>query len=281
MTIPISGRIWTGDEWDAHVQLLLKHHYGPDQYQHVPSRGGGDHGIEGFARDGTAYQCYSAEGILTTKQLYEKQRNKITADLRKFARNRAALTALFGTTSIRTWLLVVPEFRSAALRAHANSKAAEICALGLPYVDPSFQVGIVTDDHFSSLLDALVAKVDRMPTIADPTQRDRFIAVMVEGYERGQFATGFLRMNFPDLYERLVQCKSARERLVELDCVATATVPTEVLRRALSDLERDFREALPNLDPSAIADLVREAVADWLMRCPLDFPTIQSSRPAA
>jgi hypothetical protein len=309
MTVPYTSamRIWTGDEWEGHIQLLLKHHYAPGEYQDVPARDGGDYGVEGFAREGTAYQCYAAEGILTTAQLYEKQRDKITVDLKKFVVNRVELTALFGVVRIRRWLLVVPEFRGPAIVEHGNRKAAEVRATGLSYVDDGFSVAIITDDEFavarqrlagvgltqirapepaetsdlntwgsanSSLLDTLVAKAARLSTLADEGRRDQFVARMVQRYERGQFMIEHLRSNYPDIFERLIECKNARQRMLELETLTSVMPGGELMQRELRELRVELTVALPGVAPSTIADLVGEAVADWLMRCPLDFPAV-------
>ena len=302
-----SSRIWTGDEWESHVRLLLMHHYGPSAYQDVPDRDGGDHGIEGFARDGTAFQCYSAEGILTTAELYKKQRNKITVDLKKFRTNQMQLAALFGTTRISRWMLVVPEFRGPRIVAHGQAKAAEVLAAGLPYVAATFEVGVITDDHFavarqqlagsgltqvtaprpaatstvatwgalnSPLLNTLIAKATKLPRLTDPGARDHFVAKMVESYERGQFALEHLRSTYPDIFERLVECKNARQYYMEMDCLAMPMPGGELIQRELGELRKEISSALPNVAATTISDLVAEAVADWLMRCPLDFPAL-------
>ena len=59
--------IWDGEEWEQRVQLYLKRRYGPGEYVHLPAKHLGDFGIEGFSRDGLAYQCYAAQEPLSTK----------------------------------------------------------------------------------------------------------------------------------------------------------------------------------------------------------------------
>ena len=308
-----AARIWTGDEWEAHVRLLLKHHHGAGEYQDVPARAGGDYGVEGFTRSGHAYQCYCAEGILSVSQLYERQRDKMTVDVKKFIVNRNELCRLFGSTVIRRWLLVVPEFHGPAIVEHASKKADEVRAASLPYVAQDFAVGVITDDEFavarqqiagvglgqirvavpgsppdvdawgaanSSLLNMLVAKVARLPTLADVEQRERFVARMVESYQRGQVMLEHLRSLYPDVFERLIDCKSARERLLELECLAGTSPGTQLLNRELSELRAELTRALPGVAPTTISDLVAEAVADWLMRCPLDFPASVAAEPS-
>src|SRR5580704_2897009 len=129
--------------------MLLRLHYGPGQFVDVPAKHGGDFGIEGFSRDGCAYQCYAAEEPLATNDLYEKQRDKITMDLFKFVKNRLHLIKLFTTTKISRWILMVPRFESTRLIQHAGKKAEEVRASNLPYVVVDFQVCVETDDLFA------------------------------------------------------------------------------------------------------------------------------------
>lgn len=64
--------------WLQHVQGLLKKRYThPGTYQKVPDTAKGDCGIEGFATDGTAYQCYAAQHWTGANDLCKKQKSKI------------------------------------------------------------------------------------------------------------------------------------------------------------------------------------------------------------
>jgi hypothetical protein len=117
-------RIFEGDEWENYIQLLLKRHYGPGNYQEVAAKHCGDYGIEGYSMDGCVYQCYATQEPCPTQQRYEAQRNKITADIGKFIKNKANLIKLFGETSIRRWILVVPTSESAQLVDWGLNKSA-------------------------------------------------------------------------------------------------------------------------------------------------------------
>lgn len=103
-------RDWDPNEWQDWVKQLLYAHYGHKHYQPVPDTDGGDYGIEGFSQDGCAYQCYAAEEPVGTEELYEKQRNKINEDLKKFVHNQQPLAKLFGALKIERWVFVVPRY---------------------------------------------------------------------------------------------------------------------------------------------------------------------------
>lgn len=76
-----------GIEWENHIQLLLKRHYGTN-YQGVSDEDGGEYGIEGFSLDSCVYQCYAAKEPVTTEELYKNQSNKITRDFNVFFKLR-------------------------------------------------------------------------------------------------------------------------------------------------------------------------------------------------
>ena len=101
------ARPWNPKEWEKHVQLLLKKRYAhpPGTYQEVPDTVKGDCGVEGFAQDGTAYQCYSAQQWINPEDLLKKQKNKISADIAKFIKNADELCKLFGEVKIAQWNL--------------------------------------------------------------------------------------------------------------------------------------------------------------------------------
>src|SRR5678815_4735884 len=106
LTMPKETHIWSGDEWQERVCLWLSIRHRED-WVSVPDSHGGDFGIEGFTRSGLAYQCYAAHGLPNVADLYEKQRRKMTADIKKFCENCDELKKIFGTTKIKRWILVV------------------------------------------------------------------------------------------------------------------------------------------------------------------------------
>jgi hypothetical protein len=158
------SRSWEGEEWEKYIQLLLKRHYGPGNYQEVPAKHVGDFGIEGYSTNGCVYQCYATQEPCTTKLRYESQRDKITTDIGKFISNKSNLIQLFGCTSINRWILVVPVSKSALLMQHASTKTEEVLQKQLPYVADDFKIIIITDDYFAKEINELtnvgVVKID-------------------------------------------------------------------------------------------------------------------------
>ena len=69
--MPINGHLnfTDGNEWQQLICRLLIHRYGL-QFEMVPDGHGGDLGIEGFSRDGCAYQCYAPDEPISVAERY-------------------------------------------------------------------------------------------------------------------------------------------------------------------------------------------------------------------
>src|SRR5215204_4061018 len=149
---------WTGDDWEAYCLLLIQRRYGADEVQRVPAKHGGDLGIEAFTFSGLAFQCYAAEEPLSTRERYEKQRDKLTVDLAKLEKKQSELRALLGPVLIRRYIFMVPLFNSGKLIQHCTAKAAEYRAKRLPHLDPDFRIVVVTEDDYAETVREVLAQ---------------------------------------------------------------------------------------------------------------------------
>ncbi len=112
-----------GNEWESYCQKLLHMHY--KDYQEVPSRFGGDLGIEGFTCSGFTFQCYCPDEDPSGKDLYELQRDKITRDIAKLIRNASKITEL-GAGIIKEWHFLTPIYNSKDLLSHCRLKESDV-----------------------------------------------------------------------------------------------------------------------------------------------------------
>lgn len=298
---------WEGLEWQQHIQLLLKRHYGPDSYQDIPDKHVGDYGLEGFSpRDCVAYQCYAAEEPLTTDELFKKQRSKISADIKKFIDNKDDLKGVLGEIKIRSWILVVPRHESALLLKHAEKKALEVRNMKLSYVDEGFRISIATEDYFAveaatlrqnnltmidvdesidddeleqwvakqkgNLIVNLERKINKITNVRLSNSELVFRNEMIKKFVEGQNIITSLHDNYPDIYNSLLKCKGNREKFLALESLINQDVPATMLKDSLGRYKEDLARAVKGVTPQTIERLVYEGVADWLMRCPLDFP---------
>jgi hypothetical protein len=297
----------SGDDWQEWANQLLSCHYGPVEYQTIPDRDRGDAGIEGFTvSNGHAFQAYGCEEPVSTQERYEKQRTKMTNDLRKFVENEKALLKLFGTVKISRWVLFVPYFDSKEIVGHASVKTAEVVKAKLPYVDTNFRVTVVQESDFSvardqllnassskldikaepvtteglgewitsndALASALTRKLRKLPTLKSEDVRATFRERVLRWYLDGQSVLAELR-KYPLVYEKVIRTKAHRENYLVMASLSNSA-PHDILSSAINQMRETLLAEAKELHLFSAETLVFEAVADWLVRCPLDFPEL-------
>lgn len=303
----MSIKSWEGIEWQKHIQLLLKRYYGPDAYQDIPDKHIGDYGLEGYStRECVAYQCYAAAEPLTTDELYKKQRSKITNDIKKFIDNKEDLKSILGNIKIKTWILVVPRHESALLLKHSEKKASEVRNANLQYVADDFRISIATEDNFAveaaslrqvnlsmidvgdtvnntelenwlanqkgELINNIERKIKKISHVRQGKNELMFRNEMIKKYIEGQNIISSLHDNYPDIYQTLLKCKENREQYLVLESLISPDIPSNMLKDSLKKYRDELTGTVKGVASQTIERLVYEGVADWLMRCPLDFP---------
>lgn len=299
----------SGVEWQDWANRILSTHYGPMEYQQIPDSDSGDAGIEGFTRtEGHAYQAYGCQEPIGTRERYEKQRDKMTEDVGKFINNHSTLRGFFGAVKITRWALFVPYFNSKEIVSHAAKKTDEVRAAGLSYVASSFHVCVCQQSDFAAVdqqlinsklrriqikadqptpkqiaqweecnqgpLKTLREKLLRLPTLRDDAERDKFHSKILDWYLSGQEILDSLRA-YPETYAKLKSAKSHRESFLIAGMVSGSASHSR-LTQSINELRAAFEEEVGELHKFSAESLAYEAVADWLLRCPLDFPVIQS-----
>lgn len=295
----------SGEEWQRWANKLLTRHYGPTEYQPVPDNDRGDAGIEGFTiAGGHCYQAFGCEEPIGTGARYQAQRKKMTTDVGKFIANRTVLAKIFGTTRITRWVLFVPYADSKEIIVHASTKTSEVVQANLPYVADGFRVIVSQEEDFSSERDQLLSssdmtlsvtaepstaeaiaewaatndrlaatlleKIQRLPTITDDVVRQQFHAKVLKWFLEGQSILEALRQ-YPEIYEKVLRAKAHRENLLVMTAVS-GNSPQEILTTSIKQLYEALRLEVRELHSFSAENLAHEGVADWLLRCPLDFP---------
>jgi hypothetical protein len=307
----MAGSVWqeTSEEFQDRVCELLRRRYINHDFCEIPDRHGGDRGLEGFSRDGCAYQCYAAEEPLTPDELYEKQRDKITRDIGKFVTNSADLQSIFHPTVIKRWILVVPRHESAKLLIHAGTKAGEVRDHNLPYVACDFTIHIETLEYFAveaaqllgavrtqlrmdletvtsteidswqsqnnSLTNTLIGKLEKLPSYRchNTAKQQQQVAGLIKQFLVGQNLLHKLLIQYPEVYKKVGRAKSDQENLLEAASLQTTTGQAH-FQAQLASLSSSLTPILVGFDKNHVEQLVYESVTDWLVRCPLDFPEV-------
>ncbi|EIP98813.1 hypothetical protein OpiT1DRAFT_03282 [Opitutaceae bacterium TAV1] len=294
---------WDGDDWQKHITTLLNLRYGA-RYTAIPDKDQGDWGLEGFSHDGVAYQCYAAQEPLSTADLTEKQRDKITRDIKKFCDNSQDLARILGQLRIEVWGLVVPRCNSKHLLVHAETKAAEVRNRNLGIVAPAFRISVMTDEAFQAERAKLACDVaQKLPVnvrdIPDlevdnwSTQNTSLNSVLtsklrklncstevqnslktqlIRHFLEGQNLLQFFHDNYPEVYEQLQSCKSNRERIVKTNSLLNNSSAPIQVKGLFEEYQCRILEDVKAVNASNADILAYEAIADWLIRCPLDFP---------
>lgn len=296
--------VWNGREWQDYCVLLLQKRYASfnaHSLQLVPDRHQGDLGIEAFAHDGIMYQCYAAEEPLSVNECYEKQRDKLTTDLGKLRLNSALLATMLGAIVVHRYVLIVHRHDSRKLIAHATTKATEVRGWGLPFISSAFSIVIETDDDYAierAALHAIPTPVVNTAPLADgaagiwsaqnqdlrstalakltkitssPAARDRVLDSLTGQYLQGENALDRLRAVVPEVHRGILAAKAQREDLLVLEYPADQSSSQAKLAEIARDFSAILQKDYPVLTEQVATTLAWSAVADWLMRCPLDF----------
>ena len=300
----------SGTDWEDWANQLLARHYGPTNYQRVPASDRGDAGIEGFCLpDRAAFQCYGCEEPIGMSDRLKRQQVKMTTDIGKFVANKDKLAQIFGNLKLERWVFFVPYFDSKEIVAHAAKKSEEVIEAGLPYVGDGFRVLVSQESDYSvardqllsatpqglkfllptvtpndvsiwsdsndSLLNTLKDKLTRLPHLAAQDKRDQFLHHVLQWYLTGQSVLDGLR-EYPQIYEKVLATKSHREAYLAMNALS-GTAGNVVLQDTLKEFRATLKREASELHEFCAESLAYEAVADWLMRCPLEFPEIDNA----
>ncbi len=294
--------MWSGDEWQQYCSQLLALRHG-ESYQRVPDRDRGDFGIEGFTSDGLLYQCYAAQDPLSPGDLYSKQRDKMTADLKKLQDNDATIARLTRPCKIRIWVLLVPRCDTKRLIEHASEKAEQLRSAGLESLDPNFVVRVLTSDDFQpevsklevvarallpSTLEPSNEEVDSWPD-QDPTgaeklgrkvealdgenesdRRSQLLNAFIRHYLQAAAMGDTLRRLHPQVWERLNHEREARERVLAAAQLLNQSQAGNTIISEVDLMHARIESVIPPLAGGQAEQLAWGIVAEWLIRCPLE-----------
>lgn len=298
-----------GDKWEMICQLCFKKRYESESYFEIKATPG-DFGIEGFTRSGKAFQCYCPDEHYTQDELYEKQRDKITKDLKKLQTYEKQLTRKLGSTKINKWYFVTPNYSRNEIIDHCTTKRDEIRALNLSIIDNSnFEVIPWDIDYlkpeihtFTKIIDH---KIDITPkdTIS-PEERLKWKGKEISLVEHAQrkhslrfdsSTTGlekkvddlteksishFLDGNsilkkwsndYPDDYEKFVKIVSQVEEQVIEECMFPSSNNNERYKGFATLLNDKIRKSFPFIEDTMVQNLCNQVMADWILRCPINF----------
>lgn len=299
-----------GDEWEEFCHNCLKIKHRDDNYKEVKASSGGDYGIDGFTATGEIYQCYCPEKEYTDKDLYENQRDKITKDIQKLYNNQDKIKALLNGIKIKTWHFTTPSYKNKELILHCNKKENLVKSWGLDFIDSNFKIAITDTSHFRPEIslffrNAVANPMDFRVPIPDfstiknykeennqlvknakskntklypqngidySKQIDERTNLTIEAYLIGEKIKKEWSDIFDVYFEKLTRLTSTLEKYIEQQ----STLPFDDKVKKIDEIRNMVREKLDIefsnfLSQSNKEELASAIIADWLMRCPLDF----------
>lgn len=297
-----------GDSWEAICQICFKQTFREESYQEIKATPG-DYGIEGFTRTGKAFQCYCPDDIYNADKLYEKQRDKITADLNKLKTYEKVLAEYLGTTKIDKWYFVTPTCGKNEIIAHCTKKKEEVKKWGLTIIDNDnfeiiFEEMSFLQPHLTTALEATNQKINlstegvegddpliwkgKEISLVQNAQRkhgQRFVNsdekieakvdVLTEQtiayYLNGNSLLRIWQEEYPTEYEKFLAIISHVEKEVEEKCMFTSDDKNALYYSFKSLVEEKLTQSFPKLETEMIMRLTNHVLADWILRCPISF----------
>jgi hypothetical protein len=235
---------------------------------------------------------------------YEKHRDKLTTDLSKLNSNQVALAAILGDVLLDTYVFMVPIWDDSALLEHAERRAAAIRSANLAFVDPAFRVVIHTGEDYpeerarlvqvglqsisvqlpqvdlgdislwsgahSPLAETLRSKLDKLGLSLN--QREELEGVLLGDYLGSEQMLERLRQDFPRVWHAIDKIKNDREVLLASTSALSSAVGVSRLNDVIDGYQAEIEAASPSLSHAQTELIALGTVADWLLRCPLNFP---------
>lgn len=299
---------FNGTSWEAFCQICFKRKYESDGYQEMPAWQG-DLGIEGFTRTGILFQCYCPDEEYAADELYEKQRDKITADLKKLITNEVDLKSYLKTIKVKQWIFVTPGYKKKDIVKHCQDKAEEYRQLKLSFLDTNFDVLIYDIDFFAAeiplVLDYRKSKIEINPLTqksdteiadwkskeislvenairkhgqritANAANRDNKINSLtqnsIEHFLNGNITVKIMQEKFPKDYEKFIRVISLFEKKVSEMCITNTCDNNMLYKQIENELKSKLKEAFGYIDQITIDRLTEQVLADWILRCPINF----------
>ena len=299
---------FNGTTWEEFCQICFKRKYEEEGYQEMPAWQG-DLGIEGFTRSGILFQCYCPDEEYSPDDLYVKQRDKITTDLKKLDSNETELKTYLKTIKVKQWIFVTPGYKKKDIVRHCQEKAEEYRKSKLSILADDFDVLIYDIDFFATeiplVLDYRKQKIEINPLtqkseteIADwktkeislvdnairkhgqrlttsVSNRENKINTLtqhsIEHFLNGNIALKIMQEKFPKDFEKFIRVVSLFEKKVTDICI-TNTGDNNLLYKQIEDgLRNKLKDAFGYIDETTIDRLTEQVLADWILRCPINF----------
>jgi hypothetical protein len=230
----------------------------------------------------------------------------MTEDIGKFISNQTELVKILGPVKVKIWNFVVPYYSNKDLLKHAKIKDALVRASKLAHADKDFTVSVITEDDFSverqelagvglssfkanlhtlpqKTLDEWLQNANNVSLVSNLNHKavqitgsdsgprlTKFRLGVVRNYINGDIVLKQLEHEQPDTFKDVKALKDQKEADLDTETTTLTLVPSEMFHETLKSYQGQL-STTPGLSESATRAIANEAVADWLLRCPLEF----------
>lgn len=295
--------IFDGNAWQELANTLLLLKFGTGNYQRVPDQHLGDWGIEGFTSDGEVFQCYAPDKPYTAQELYNHQRSKITTDIKKFIKNEAKLQAILPNgIKFKKWYFLTTQHHSKDLITHCQKKTEEVKRKS-SHVTSDFQIITYSGNDFfvtqipqyvsrgvSKLRLAIPPITETPPEFSNHSVSHSTVAGKLRrgGLAEGRInneATSYIKDFLvwrsiiatikdvsPELHDNFVERINSLEINTQRHYQLRNSLQVAELITEFEKLKQNIIQDLGNqIEITTLDYLTRGVIADWLIRCPIDF----------
>jgi hypothetical protein len=296
---------WSPDDWEMFSLNLLQGRHGALEVHKIPATHQGDFGIDFYCTtEAVIYQCYAVEEPIDIKTRASRQKSKITTDLRKMTNGANEVSKLFLTKPVKKWILLTPVHDSKDVNLHCAIKTTDLRNKAYFHLDNDFEVCIHDQKNFpgAALYAAMAALTNVSLSVEAPTKEeldawqvgspnllatatrklarraepDKLQAAVTDGVElflRGNALIDALRTSAPDLHEKVAAAITGRVRRLTFVGPQGGPAPSNILNTELEILISAIKSAAPSLSQENAEEIALGTISDWIMRCPLDFPS--------
>ncbi|WP_229006967.1 hypothetical protein [Methylophilus sp. Leaf408] len=288
--------------WEKYFKDILRKHYGPANIRDIPDSYGGDFGIECHSFTGHVFQCYLPEQSSDKEKLTKSQKNKIRNDINKLTvKNKDQFNVLFKDMQISRWVLATSEYLDSEMALYCSAKSSKVRRMGLTYIANDFQIIIQTESDYRTEVKALQSEVYQLSLDFNSVNADQasdwivqnlsFLEKMdlklpkvnpgkvaeaksflVQKYLEYQNLLDYLNAEWPEIHSNLNGLISNRRGYLESRFLTDSSKqPEEVITVELEKLKSDIVEQIPTIKKTDLELIIWGVIADWLIRCPLDF----------
>lgn len=295
---------WSGDDWQDFALSLLQWRHGTLEVHKIPADHKGDFGIDFYCTtEAVIYQCYAVDEPIDISTRANRQKSKITTDLKKMVDGASEVSKLFLAKPIKKWILLVPVHDSKEVNLHCAKKTTDLRGKSHPHLDANFEVGVHDQKSFpGASLDAAMATLTTLSLSVEPPTKEELdtwqagspnllanatkklakragpdevqnvVSDSVEYFLKGNALIDALRSSAPDLHEKVAAAITGRARRLTFAGPQGGPTPNNIMNTELETLINAIKSAAPSLSQVNAEEIALGTVSDWIMRCPLDFP---------